>query len=536
MSLDQLITHTRLRVRWLRALRFSSWGLLGGMFFSLIYLGLVAFGVFPDHLVAWLVGFNGGIALLGAVVGAAMTVNTPRVLYTLDRSLNTGEVLVTLHDLGKRARKHDFFPILEHQYRALNVRPQRVFRLNVRDAQRGGGIVALLLLNLILVGFGPDLASLTGLPLGNAQDRKQARATRTLEDRLLAEELRAQFEDIRKELGDLGLQQPNEDGLGSQDENPAESLIQLYQNLNRAQSQVLGLTSSLQPSPNQASPPSEQMRQQQREQMARIQQLLQQILEQLRQGQSGEESPPTLQDLQASVDQLPEDDPLRQQLEQALGQNRADLQQQALQRAQDELGQRLDADQNLESLRRQLEERLGNAPERGESPSAAGRQDTGQSDPNASETGNVPGEQPGARNPSSGQTQAGSPSSGPTQQDQAQGDSSQALEGSSEGSEPGVGTQEGTPREVPLDWNPAYKEADIPPNMVAAESLEEWLSRGVPVESTQQPGQPTRFRLSYDQVEALLDVRDLSPELRDVVRLYFLQIIGQLNQAAPQTP
>ena len=48
-----------------------------------------------------------------------------------------------------------------------------------------------------------------------------------------------------------------------------------------------------------------------------------------------------------------------------------------------------------------------------------------------------------------------------------------------------------------------------------------------------EAGQQEQFRLSYDQVEALLDLRDLPADVRDVVRLYFLQLIGQLNEAKP---
>jgi len=488
---------------------------------SFIYLGLLAFRLLPDGLVAWLVASNGAIGLLGALIGLLLPVDTPRVLYTLDRSLHTGELLVTLHDLEKRERAHDFIPILKRRLHALNVQPRRVFRLNAGDAKRGGGILALLLINLVLVGFGPQVASLAGLPFGAVQERGQDVPVRSLEDTLLAEELRDQLEEVQKKLGKLGLQPPDGNSQDGHDQDPQDALIQLYQNLNQAQSRALGLTSNLQSTQSQGAPPSEQALQEQRERLAQIQQQLQQILEQLQQGQSGGENPPAMKDLQDALDQLPEDDPLRQQPERALAENRADLQQEALRQAQSQLDQRLEADQSLESLKEQLEAWTGQAPQQAEqSPAAADQAGGGQQGQDSDQQSTAPGEQPGD----------GGPSGPQAQQDPSQGNPDKDLEGVGEGSQPGVGTGEGRPQGAPPDWDPGYKEADIPSDMVEAESLEEWLSRGVPVESRQLPGQPARFRLSYDQVEALLDLRDLSPELRDVVRLYFLQIIGQLNQ------
>lgn len=524
MRIEDLIEHTTARIRRLRAFRWGSWGLLLGLVASAVYLTLATLGWIEDVVGSWLFWVN-----LGAVSGAALAgyfapVNTTRMLFEIDQSLKTGEVLLTLHDLKQRNGKNDFIDILERRLVRLKIRPELVFHVNSGDWKRGSSILAVLGIVLTLLWFGPNLLELAGLNVAAVTGENQFSFENGFNGAALPEDLQAKLSEFEQFVPRLGAEfAQGADGSGS-----PENLIQLFNDLQRAQDRALGLSSSNGPA-IESNPQSEAQRQQQRDQLQELQQQLQRLLAQLEQDPANDDAlENSASAVQQSLQSLREDDPLREQLENALNEQDAASRQAALERAQQQLNERLNQDQQLDSLREALKE--------------WSKDDSNFAPEDLPELGELPEDVQRDRENSSAredlQDNPSDPSSGGNSdaaEDEAsqQGDELAFRDG--EGDEPGVAPSSRQKITDQAAWEPEYKNAQIPPGLAPADSIEEWLSRGVPVETDLTLGEATQYRLSYDQVETLLDLRDLSPQMQDVVRLYFLQIIGQLNenQAAP---
>lgn len=528
MRIEDLIERTTARIRKLRSLRWGSWGLLLGLGVSTVYLALTTLGWVEDAVGSWLFWANLGAAFGAALAGYFAPVNTTRMLFEIDQSLKTGEVLLTLHDLKQRSGKNDFISILEHHLVRLKIRPELVFHVNSGDWKRGGSVLAALGIVLTLLWFGPHLLELAGLNVAAVTGESKFSFENGFNGAALPEDLLARLSEFEQFVPRLGAEFARDADGGSGN---SENLIQLFNDLQKAQDQTLGLSSSNGPA-IENDPQSEAQRQQRRDQLQELQQQLQRLLAQLAQDPADDDAlANSAAAVQQSLQSLREDDPLREQIENALNEQDAASRQTALEGAQQQLDERLNRDRQLESLREALKEwsadesnfasedlpELGQLPEdvqldRENSSAGTGVQDN----PNDSPPG----------------------SNGDAAEDEAsqQGDERAFRDGA--GDEPSVAP---SPRQNITDnaaWEPEYKNAQIPPGLAPADSVEEWLSRGVPLETNITLGAATQYRLSYDRVETLLDLRDLSPEVQDVVRLYFLKIIGQLNetnqtQAAP---
>jgi len=526
VRIEQVIQETRFRLRLLRAVRWGSWSLVWTLLLSALYVGLSSLHWVSDALVPWLVWLNLAAALSSAVAGMMWRVDTQRMLFELDRRLQTGELLLTLESLKQLRRKHDFVPILEDQLIRMKVRPQEVYHLDVSDLRRGGGIAALAALVLAWLWLGPFLLQWVGLNAGLLAGQSGVDMEKlTMQD--LPPELQQEWEELRDVLEYFGYQGGGENPDGAIEEGDRDQLIQLFDDLDRAQDQLLGLNRSNAPS---ADPAADQARREQRERLEQLQQQLEKAIEQAQAGQSP--SPEQREQLEQALETLPQEDPLRQQIEQALQQQNPQQQQQALQQAQEQLNDRLENEQQAQALRDSVQDW---AEQEGDPYSPEDLSDFQPNDPSGASNVENDGQASGQGDP---QGEPGSSKAQQAVEDQESKDGQRSDDGQDlqqGGEEGGTGPDTSSGPDVFGDdeWNPQYRNATIPSELLPADAVQEWLSRGVPVESTVEAGQQEQFRLSYDQVEALLDLRDLPADVRDVVRLYFLQLIGQLNEAQP---
>jgi len=534
-SMDQLIAQTRKKVRWLRAFRWGGWGLLGTLAVSLGYLLASKLGWIGLDWDSALLFFNAAGFGLGALTGGAWPVHTRRMLLEMDKTLNTGEVLLTLHHLQQKDKDNDFTSILNREFQALAVQPEAVFHINRRDWKRSGGVGAALLLVVLLVWAGPiwlpRLGGNTGA-FGNSGSSVESSAPAQRE---VPEAFQEQLDELQSRLQELGLEQQISQGDLDRAQNglePQDQLIELFEDLERAQNQALGLEGGegQRPGPAQL----QQQRQQQRQALEDLQQQLEQMVMQGADGDPSNSNQELAESLREQLNSLPEGDPLRQHLEDALRQQDSQARQQALEQGQQQLDERLSAERNLDDLRESLEEWANNQQLPGQDgEQTASNNGVGQNDQEGQNGQNQEGQNQnqGDQDGELGESASENSDNGEQGQESPQEDQS-ALDRPGEGVEAGIGSGQDDQATRPQQWDPEYKNATIPPGMVPADSVEQWLSRGVPVETSDAPGQGAQFRLSFDQVEALLNLRELSPELRDVVRLYFLQIIGELNQGA----
>ncbi len=545
VRIEDLILKTQQRVRILRAFRGASWGLLAGLLTSALYLLSNAAGWVPEVPTWWWLIINAGIAAIGALVGYMIPVNVNRMLYEMDQQLDTEEVMITLHHLKEHHHDHDFLPILEQQFNQLKVQPERVYKLNVNDGKRGGGIAVLLGLTVLFWWLEPGIVPVAAFSGSSLSPEEVARALEKLDEQDVPEALRNKLEEFENVLNEISGERPEDSSQIKQGEADEDNnLIQLFDGLNQAQNDALSLddlsTYGL------SEEEMEELRRQQREQLEQLQQQMKNFMAGLpqegqegQQGAEGAEGQQVPQELKDLIDQMPDDNPIKEELQKALdeqnqqgGQERL---QAVLEQLNEEIDQRLGADQALEELRDSIDEWVQN-----ELNSDEGQGEPESSDENAQESEDGSESQEGNEgegDPSGqgqGQTSGNEPAGG---SEPGEGQGGRDANGLGGGDEAGTGGSGGRdPNSLKPDWDPDYKNADIPQTMLPAAAIEQWLSRGIPVETSQEQGQAAQFRLSYDQVEALLDVRDLSPELRDIVRLYFLQIIGQLNQESQPSP
>lgn len=539
MRIEELILRTQQRVRILRAFRGANWGLLAALLGTATYLLTNAAGWTPEIPQWWWFAINPGVAVIGALVGFIMPVDVRRMLYEMDQVLGTDEVMITLHHLKEYQHDHDFLPILEEQFQGLRVQPERVFKLNANDGKRGGGIAVLLGLTFLFWWVGPTLLPAAVFSGSSLSAAEVERALERLADEDIPEALKNKLEEIENVLDQISGERPETSSDIRQGEASEENqLIQLFDSINQAQNDALSLDNLGLFSEEE----QQALRDQQRQQLEQLQQQMRNFMAGLPQegeGQEGAQSSEVPQELQQLLDQMDDSNPIKRQLEEALKEQQQggsnERLQATLQQLNEEIGERLSADEELEQLRDSIDEwvqnELGQEQGSGESENSEGSagSESENSEGQEGSQGNA-GADPTGQN--GGQTQ-GTEGSGGNEPGQGEGGrDAQGLGGGDEAGTSGSGGLD--PNSLRPEWDPEYKNANIPQTMLPASAIEQWLSRGMPVETQQEPGQPAQFRLSYDQVEALLDVRDLSPELRDIVRLYFLQIIGQLNQPAPE--
>gem|GEM_PF-3372044 len=522
MRIEDLIRQTRKRVRLLRAFRWSSWAVLAGLAFIFIYAALHVLGLVGRVPGARLVWLNALALLVGGLAGALFPVNTLRTLFRLDTKLQTGELLLTLYDLKRRNSSSAFVPVLERRLVRLKVRPETVFHLNAGDTKRGFGLAAALGLTLITLWFGPALLQRAGWDQRAVAAEDTPLAAETFDPATLPPELRDAFERLDRPLPQL------EDNVDSDQAQQNQRLIELLQQVDRARDRALGLSNASQTI--EGDPPAdEKQRQQQRQQLQRVQQQLQNLLNQMQAAPGDEQGRrQKTKALEQALQALDKNDPTRQSIESALNAKDPGSQQRSLEGAQQQLQNRLRSDDALQAARNELE---GKAKDGGFTP-----EDLSQLKPSApnkpqdtrpqNAQGSPPEDSNAAPDASSSAGQA-------SDKDGQEAPTANGERGLNKGDEPGLGSatdRNGLPNQ---DYNPQYKDARIPQALVPSEAIDEWLSRGVPAESASaQPGQGAQYRLSYDRVQSLLERRELSPGLQDVVRTYFLRIIGQLNETA----
>ncbi len=519
-------------VRRRRAWRWGGQGAVAGLTLTLLYLVAAIPGWMPTPGLLWLLAFNALVAAGAALGGYRAPVDMDGVLFQIDQTLKTGELLLTLHDLKARGEA-EFSAMLERRMQTYDIRPERAFYHTGYHWKRGGTIAALALgCGVLLLGLNTTWA---GFGLGGAGSPSLAGAGSAA---ALPGELQAQLEEVKRVIPNLPddlSEQVTERLLSSR-----PNFRQMVTDLGSAQDQVLGLSGTAPPNASEGDgegqtddgsteEEAERRREQQRQNLEALQQQLQSLQAQLGQNEGEPPDEGALAGIQRAMEGLDEESELRAEMERALeGIERGEpASREALEQLRRELGERLQTDEQLESLRQALarwsDER--EADERVASENASEGGDGERSD--GSPEGDGSGQN--GRDAESDRGNGSAPQEG-----EREGQSPDPLERAGRGLGEQAGSGEaraGAAR--PLEpWTPSYKHAKVPDGLIPAEAVARWLGRGVPVESdANADGTPAGYRLSYDQVEALLDVRDLPVEVRDVVRSYFLGIIGQLNEA-----
>ncbi len=154
---NQIVSSTQARSRWLRSLNACGWTLAVSIAGTFGYVLGSAFQILPELPWIWLLAGNGIAGIAGWIYGWQRTIDIGDALFQIDRKLGLGEKLTTLYELKAGPRESDFLPMLEERVAHLNVDPNQVFTLSVRDKQRWIGIGAGALGSLIVLLLWSDL-------------------------------------------------------------------------------------------------------------------------------------------------------------------------------------------------------------------------------------------------------------------------------------------------------------------------------------------------------------------------------------------
>ncbi|HED03579.1 MAG TPA: hypothetical protein ENI60_02290 [Candidatus Fraserbacteria bacterium] len=540
------------RKRWLNALEIAGDWLGLSLGLSLAYLLASSLGLLPALPSPWwLFPINMAVGLIGWWWGWRRPIDLPTVLLQIDRALGTGELLCSYHEFsGERARV-PFSGRLERLVRDLAIDPVAALPLGRRRRRRLSWVVAL--------GFGLTLlASLSswqllpspalfGAAAKDTQHRQerdsvsQANPARPLSAAEL-QQLGARSEALARQL--------RISSAPARRQTTVAELSKLYRRLQASEQALWKLPAAA----GQADPlaqtqgsssqqagaglSSEQERARRLAEARRAAEALQQALSQLQaQARAGQLSQ---EELRRKLNQLARQAPnqaLRRGLQRAAQAQNLQAQQRLMQQAQQQLQKLINRDNELQRAQHQIAQALLQASQKlaqsGQAPaSQPGREGDKPSSGRSERQGQQGAKQgqkqgTGSKAPQ-GASAAAQQSAGQAGKSGQSGQADQAGAKSSSGHQAGKGAgskaqDQTTQQLLPTQYQLKIAHDQLPPDVKLQRMM---LGKGVPFDAVGSAADNDTLTLRYDfaKVEPLIRARGLPPQMRELIRQYFIAI------------
>jgi hypothetical protein len=571
LEIESSVIQARKKLNALMGLR---WGITLSISITLLYLALYFFGVMGMLQPWWLlVVANIAAGIGGLLWGRSREIRPQSELFQVDLSMNLGEKLTTIYELREMGWQSRILDALYQRIESIKFDPKSALGLS-RSEKRGwvmvGGLLAGAFLLLFLWSSGVN-------PLNLAHLLDFLRTEQATITSRYFEEPNIQLDEPTRDLNSDG-----EFGEFDLEERTTRSCGDVGAGIGgRSEEACVEEEGSSQSS--STSLEQETREQQQRQQaLQEMNQSLSDLLSQLEQGQMSAE------DIQRELERMAgelREGALQESLDRAAqAANPQDLAEK-LRESLEEVERQQDAEQErAESLAERREQQEANENENpdsandsgetepppdsistnpNESPgqqSDSGNQSDGQNDsqePGSQESSESDDESSGqqtsqqsgqgASQPTEGNVEGGDQSAESSQQSEqgqannesqtgessTENPSGQNIAGSNQsqssddgGDEAGLGPGErgagSEGDEIATNENLVIKGGDLPQD---PELLERLITLGIPVDLEQAQGEESpKLVINYEKVEALLELRELPPNLRALVRSYFLAI------------
>jgi len=522
------VVRRRRRLNALRGMRLGATSALGAIFLYLIavYLGLV--GMIEPWWLIFPVIFA---VYLGGRMGWKQPVSLQEDLYRVDRAFGLGEALSTIYELRRYGMGQEFLTALYRRIEGLSIDVRRALTLSVGERRGWIGLGGLAVGSLILIGLW--LSGIPPLPPGWwALPHLPETATSDSADIV-----------SRTDPQPQPAEEPVSAGEVTQRASQPQKASNIRQNLHKG-TEVRGVEYAPEADPGTANPTSG---------LGEGSPALSRALTELQRSlESGELSPAQAREqLKRLAEQAPEG--LREVLQRAVSAGDTE----SMQRRLDEAASKFRSHQQDE----------GHAPEEGQGSQSQAESSGGASsasqagssgkdggfdedeqppgEPTDTEAAEADGEQ-GEQARSSAEQQAGendasAPNAEASPGGAGEGTGSQSMEAEANGDKsasergqearsggdgvglaPGRAAEASSNSEIQPVQDLLIQGGDLPADL---KLLDQLLTRGLPVDllGSDPEGKPI-LRLDIARVETLLELRDLPPELRSLVRAYFLAL------------
>lgn len=552
LNIERETIRRRRQLNMLKGLRqAATWGIVA----TLIYLIAVYVGLLGMISLWVLVGFNFLVAWIGARMGQRYPIALQDDLYRVDRAFHLSERLSTIYELRKGSGKTDFLTALYDRTKELPEDFRKALPLSKGERSGWMMLSGLTLVSIVLLGLWfsgvptLQLASLfspssSDTPVATALPESPMKPAESPSGELLAVPAREE---------QAGSPAPSD--TAAKPSGPVDSNCNDPQAARLAENQA-STANCTQASPAERTPsPIEAPLTNSRAEAQALSQALSELAERLERGEiSSEELREELEQLGQQASSSEAQNTLQQAAESSKDLDEAERQiQEALSRLQRALNQppedvaKADSGQQAaaeeqgaqgtssssqgagDASQQQEEEGATSTDQQSTGTGGTGAQDQeAAGDENAGEDSSDSEQSAGNAGNETG-SQASSSSSSDSQGSSEVGSEASSQEpgsgGDAAGQDPSQGNRASTDSEsLPINRNLLIQGGDLPRDRTLLERL---LTQGVPVDlaELERDGTPI-LRLNLDRVEALLELRDLPPQLRNLVRAYFLAITG----------
>ena len=517
------------RKRWLNALEIAGDWLGLSLGLSLAYLLASSLGLLPAlPSLWWLFPINMAVGLAGWWQGWRRPIDLPTVLLQIDRALGTGELLCSYHEFsGERARV-PFSGRLERLVRDLAIDPVAALPLGRHGRRRLGWVAALGLGLTLLAG----LSSWQLLP-SPALFGAAAKSTQQRQERSSVPQANPARPLSAAELQQLGTrteqlaQRLRISSAPARQQASAAELAKLYRRLQASQQALWKLPELPAGAAGQAA--------------TALKQALEQLQAQARAGQLSQE------ELRWKLNQLAEQAPtqaLRQSLQRAAQAKNPQAQQRLMQQAQQQLQQLINRDNELQRAQHQIAQALlqagqklaqsgqaqasqpgreGDKPSLGRQAQAQRQGQQGAKQGQKQGTGSKAPQEANAAAQQSADQAGKSGQSGQAGQAGAKSSSGQPG-GDQAGKGAGNKAQDQTTQQLsPTQYQLKIAHDQLSPDVKLQRMM---LGKGVPFDAVVSAAGSDTLTLRYDfaKVEPLIRARGLPPQMRELIRQYFIAI------------
>ncbi len=551
LNIERETIRRRRQLNMLKGLRRgATWGIVA----TLVYLVAVYVGLLGMVSLWILVGFNFLVAWISARMGQRYPIALQDDLYRVDRAFHLSERLSTIYELRKSSGETDFLMALYDRTKEL---PEDLSKaLTLSKSERSGWMMlsGLTLASIVLLGLW--FSGVPTLQLGSlfSPSPRETPVTTSLPESPMkrAESPSGELLTVPSREEQDGSPAPSD--TAAKPSGPVDSNCNDPQAARLAENQA-GTTNCAQAAPGEAtpSPREEAPLTNSRAEAQALSQALAELAERLERGEiSSEELKEELEQLSQQASSTEAQSTLQQAAESSEDLDEAERQiQEALSRLQRALNQpedaaKVDSSQQAAAGEQSAQDASSSSQDAGDDPQQQKEEGATSTDQQSTGTGGTgaqdqeaAGDENAGEGTSDSEQSAGkageetgpqaSSSSSDSQGSAAEGSEDASQEPGSGGDAPGQGPRQGDrastgSESLPINRNLLIQGGDLPRDRTLLERL---LTQGVPVDlaELERNGTPI-LRLNLDRVEALLELRDLPPDLRNLVRAYFLAITG----------
>ncbi len=496
------------RQRFLNAVNATRRLLTASLMLTAIYLIAAlppSFKLLPKWELSWLILFNFVVGAVGFVSGYFQRIDLAAALYQADRKLKLGEKLCTIYDLRAQEPQSDFLSMLYQKIAHLEIDIKKLFPFSRVEKITLVSLFALglfwALLALQYTGY-IHFIGLRDRQVTAPTSQKEVESPKAPVESEDIVGLMEKLSEIRESVEALEhLQQQAAARSEAQNEAFKQAAQLLSQQLDSLQQSLLGREPS-------TSEPSAAVgdREKQRQRIEQLKKDLQELNEKLSQGASSDE----IGELLKSIAQNTGSESFEELSEAAQAQDQERLKELSEQ-ISNQLEEKAELGRQIEELQEKLKELMASLRE--ERPA-----------------GKEPGEPPADKPDSEREQEAGEVSkAGP----QGEGDAPKPADEQT-GREPNTQAgKSGTPMpkqpsQIPPDFYKAPISGLFPSTPTSTKELP---TKKAPIE-TEVTAQGVIYRVNYQKLEAFLqEMQDeLSPEMREIIRAYFVLITASINE------